>query len=281
MDRIRTMVDATPATRNRAVDLYRVIALLFVVLGHWLASAVWIEVGFGWATEARRPRNWTLLVVLVAAPVLLLAATAYGPYPVSMVAVPGAPENNTLPPTAAMLVIGAFQCALMRLAEPAASRWVSHRGPWTAVVAISSVMMTVYLWHLTAVALVVLAGYGIGWGFDIEPATAAWFVTRPIWIAVLTAVLAILVVLFGWAEHAVRKTATPHPVLVAGGAIAIVVAIAFFVTEGVVTREGDVIWGVLMLYAAGTLALGAWPVRPRRSQPKGQDLAAMCRWGME
>jgi len=43
MDRIRTMVDATPDSRNRAVDLYRAIALLFVVLGHWLAAAVWVE----------------------------------------------------------------------------------------------------------------------------------------------------------------------------------------------------------------------------------------------
>ena len=43
----------------------------------------------------------------------------------------------------------------------------------------------------------------------------------------------------------------------------IVVAIAFFVTEGVVTREGDVIWGVLLVYAAGTFALGAWPALRR------------------
>ena len=430
MQNIRAIADATPASRNRAVDLYRVVALLFVVLGHWLASAVWIapdgalrfntilaiadwthwltwlvqvmpvffivggysnwlsyasaqqkgsdlwtwltcrfrrlatpvvplvavitllilatlalgvdarivrsgswnalvplwflavyllviaamplgvwvwkrwgwwsvvagfacalavdtirfstdiewigwinfvfvwftahQIGFGWATEAHRPRNRTLLMTMVATPLLLVAATTWGPYPISMVAVPGAPENNTLPPTAAMLVIGAFQYALMRLAEPAASRWASRRGPWTGVVAISSVIMTIYLWHLTAVALVVLAGYGIGWGFDIEPATAAWFATRSIWIAVLTIVLGLLVVLFGWAEHAVRKTGTPHPFLVTGGAAAIVVAIAFFVTEGVVTREGDVIWGVLVLYLAGTLALGAWPVARRR-----------------
>ena len=430
MDRIRTMVDATPASRNRAVDLYRVIALLFVVLGHWLASAVWIEpdgtlrfntilavadwthwltwivqvmtvffivggysnwlsyaaaqqkgsdlwtwlttrfrrlttpvvplvavvtllilatlaigvdarivrsgswnalvplwflavyliviaamppsvwvwqrwvwwsvaagfalalvvdiirfstdiewvgwvnfifvwftahqAGFGWATEARRPRNRTLLILAAATPLLLVVATTYGPYPISMVAVPGAPDNNTLPPTVAMLVIGAFQYALMRLAEPAASRWASRRRPWTGVVAVSSVIMTVYLWHLTAVALVVLAGYGFGWGFDIEPATAAWFLTRPLWIAILTVVLAILVVLFGWAEHAVRTTTTPHPLSVAGGAAAIVVAIAFFVAEGVVTREGDVIWGALLVYAAGTLALGAWPTLRRR-----------------
>jgi hypothetical protein len=230
--------------------------------------AVWFtahQVGFGWASEAHRPRSETLVVVMLAAPLLLVAATAYGPYPVSMVAVPGAPENNTLPPTAAMLVITAFQYAVMRLAEPAVSRWVARPAPWTAVVGASSVMMTVYLWHLTAVALVVLAGHGIGWGFDLEPATAAWFVTRPIWIAILATVLAILIALFGWAEHAARSTTTPHPLLVGSGAAAIVGAIAIFVTDGVVTRDGDILWEVLLLYVAGTVAVGAWPQLRRPS----------------
>jgi hypothetical protein len=229
------------------------------------------QVGFGWATETRRPRTRTMLILLLGAPLLLIAATTYGPYPVSMVAVPDAPENNTLPPTAAMLVIGGFQYALMRLVEPAASRWVAGRRPWTAVVAAGSVTMTVYLWHLTAVALVVLAGYGFGWGFDIEPSTAAWFATRPIWIAVLATVLAALVAAFGWAEHAIRKTTTPHPFLVVFGASAIVGAIAFFVTVGVATREGTIIWGVLVLYAVGTLALGSWPLPRRFAHSKGQD----------
>ncbi len=35
----------TPATRNRAVDLYRAVAILFVVLGHWLLVAPVIRGG--------------------------------------------------------------------------------------------------------------------------------------------------------------------------------------------------------------------------------------------
>ena len=36
-------VDATPKSRNRVVDTWRVIALLAVVFGHWLAASVWVE----------------------------------------------------------------------------------------------------------------------------------------------------------------------------------------------------------------------------------------------
>jgi hypothetical protein len=36
-------VDLTPRSRNRVVDTWRVIALLVVVFGHWLAASIWVE----------------------------------------------------------------------------------------------------------------------------------------------------------------------------------------------------------------------------------------------
>ena len=33
----------TPAHRNRVVDTWRVIALLVVVFGHWLAASIWVR----------------------------------------------------------------------------------------------------------------------------------------------------------------------------------------------------------------------------------------------
>lgn len=43
MQGVDRAVDATPESRNRVVDAWRVIALLAVVFGHWLAASVWVE----------------------------------------------------------------------------------------------------------------------------------------------------------------------------------------------------------------------------------------------
>ena len=43
LERIDGIVDLTPDSRNRVVDLWRVIALLAVVFGHWLAASVWVD----------------------------------------------------------------------------------------------------------------------------------------------------------------------------------------------------------------------------------------------
>jgi hypothetical protein len=51
-------------------------------------------------------------------------------------------------------------------------------------------IMTVYLWHLTVlVILVALAWLAGGFGLRIEPASAEWWLTRPLWIGALYAAL--------------------------------------------------------------------------------------------
>ncbi len=34
------LADATPAGRNRAIDFYRVVAMVFVAVGHWFVIAI-------------------------------------------------------------------------------------------------------------------------------------------------------------------------------------------------------------------------------------------------
>ncbi|MCB1246561.1 MAG: acyltransferase [Acidimicrobiia bacterium] len=43
LDGVDRAVAATPPTRNRVVDAWRVIALGFVVLGHWLSASIWVQ----------------------------------------------------------------------------------------------------------------------------------------------------------------------------------------------------------------------------------------------
>jgi peptidoglycan/LPS O-acetylase OafA/YrhL len=39
----RRLAAATPANRNRVVDFWRVLAILMVVCGHWLAASIWVR----------------------------------------------------------------------------------------------------------------------------------------------------------------------------------------------------------------------------------------------
>ncbi|MCJ7780906.1 MAG: acyltransferase [Acidimicrobiia bacterium] len=231
----------------------------------WLNfGAVWItahQLGYGWATEHTRPRSAFLIAALPLTLAALVALTLFGPYPVSMVGVPGATENNTLPPTGVLVLLSLLQYGIVRLAEPAAQRLMTRRRPWRAVVGFHAVMMTVYVWHLPTMAIIVLIGYGVGFGFTVEPLTIAWWLTRPIWIAVLTTALVGVIAIFGRFEPRVRTTSSPNVAIIAFGVIASLTAISVGVVLGFVPEEGLMRWWVVALFATGVIALGAYPAR--------------------
>ena len=58
---------------------------------------------------------------------------------------------------AAIVALTVWQVALVMLARRRVSAWLARRGPWTAVVAVGSMAMTLYLWHITAM----VALYGL------------------------------------------------------------------------------------------------------------------------
>ena len=43
ISRIAAIADKTPASRNRVIDTWRVIALGFVVFGHWMSASIYVE----------------------------------------------------------------------------------------------------------------------------------------------------------------------------------------------------------------------------------------------
>jgi len=146
------------------------------------------------------PRRAGLLAVAGLGTALLLVAA--GPYPVSVVAVPGEPVQNTDPPTAALVAFGVGQLglvlALRGLLEP-----LLHRARvWQVVVAVNAVVMTVYLWHMGA--LVLGAGLLVAPGLlDVpEVGSGAWWLSRVPWVAALAGLLAVLVVALSPLERA-------------------------------------------------------------------------------
>ncbi|MBT2379663.1 acyltransferase [Streptomyces sp. ISL-111] len=120
-----------------------------------------------------------------------LALVAFGPYPLSMVGMPGEKVSNMAPPTLALLCHGLWLVGAVELLRAPAARLLARPRAWRTVVAANGVAMTAFLWHLTAM----LGVYGAMLALDLplpEPATAAWWAQTPLRLvaaAVLTAAL--------------------------------------------------------------------------------------------
>ncbi|PAZ09634.1 acyltransferase [Streptomyces sp. SA15] len=173
-------------------------------LGNYLF--VWLavhQIGFAWqdGTLPVRPRVAMPLLVGGAAVAVLL--TVLGPYPVSMVDVPGTSFRNLSPPTLALLALATAQLGLVLLLRDAAERWLQRLGPWMAVIAVNSVIMTVLLWHMSAFVLVAVAVYTSALFPLPQPPgeTEAWFLWKLPWLLALSTVLGALVAVFGRFER--------------------------------------------------------------------------------
>ncbi|WP_447039254.1 acyltransferase family protein [Streptomyces sp. DSM 118878] len=120
---------------------------------------------------------------------------ALGPYPLSMVGMPGERVSNMAPPTFALLCHGLWLVGAVELLRAPAARWLARPRVWRGVVAANGISMTAFLWHLTAM----LAVYGAQLALDVplpEPASAPWWAQVPLRMAAAAALTAALVVLF-------------------------------------------------------------------------------------
>jgi len=171
---------------QRGVPAVNWLNFLFVWLAVHQLGYRWQEGSFG-----RRP-VWFLgwLVMLV----WLVWA---GPYPVAMIGVPGSDLSNSMPPTLALLALGNMQIGLALTLEPVMRRLLGKAAFWTATVLVNGMIMTVYLWHLTAFVLVMVAAWLMGGlGLNMAPGSGEWWLARPVWFALYIAVTLPLIALF-------------------------------------------------------------------------------------
>ena len=165
---------------------------------------VWITVhqlGHLWYAEDQMPRSQAL-VWATGGIAAFAALTLFGPYPLAMVSVPGAEVSNTLPPDIMLLALTAAQWGLLRALEGPVRRRLQGEVPWTATVLVNSMIMTVFLWHSTA--MVVLIGGAVlagGPGLGLLPGSGGWWLLRPLWLAALMLLLTVMVGLFGRFER--------------------------------------------------------------------------------
>lgn len=142
---------------------------------------------------------------------LLVAA---GPYPLSMVGMPGEKVSNMAPPTLALLCHGLWLVGAVELLRGPGARLVARPRLWRGVVAANGVAMTAFLWHLTAM----LGVYGalLAAGVTLpEPASAAWWAQTPLRIAAAALLTALLVAAFRGFEQP-----SPAPVRPGSGPLA-------------------------------------------------------------
>ncbi|MTD57201.1 acyltransferase family protein [Amycolatopsis pithecellobii] len=126
---------------------------------------------------------------------------AFGPYPMSMIGMPGAPVSNMSPPTALLLSLAVGQLGLVLALRPQLRTLAERPLAGDALRWIGARFMSIYLWHMPA--LVIVAGISVlGFGYATpEPGSLRWFATAPLWFAAATTVLIGLLRVFGRFER--------------------------------------------------------------------------------
>jgi hypothetical protein len=123
-----------------------------------------------------------------------------GAYPRSLLGTDVERVSNAYPPTLCFLLGGVWAIGAAMLVRPALARWLERVRPWATTIALNAMIMTLFLWHMTAYLLAVLVLWPLGLGHQHD-STAGWWLERPIWIVVPAAFLAVLVALFGRFER--------------------------------------------------------------------------------
>jgi fucose 4-O-acetylase-like acetyltransferase len=172
-----------------------------VIEGHWhfvgwanylLVWGTFHQLGFAWHDGFLAGRRGRAFVLATGAIVALLALTWWGPYPVSMVGVPGARIQNASPPSAALLAFGLAQIGIVLLASPSVSAWLAEpaRGRLRNLIERANAMtMPVYLWHMVPVVIVTVVAYPNHWFAQPSIGSRTWWAQRIPWVAALTVVL--------------------------------------------------------------------------------------------
>lgn len=206
----------------------------------------WLNYLLCWAVLYQLGIAWQKGSLAGLGPVMLAAGSAcalwlliwLGPYPPSMIGVPGQAVQNTEPPSVAMLVFGCAQAGLAISVAPALNRVLRGDGVQRVLSRANANVMALYLWHMIPVVIVAIVGYPAGLLPQPEEGHAAWWLARLEWVVILSLVTAVELALLWWGR---RFFAAPLPALnVFGGRWAEPVTgasmasygLAFFAAEG-------------------------------------------------
>jgi hypothetical protein len=134
-----------------------------------------------------------------------------GYYPKSLLGTDVEPISNAYPPTVCFLLGGVWSIGAAMLLRSAVSGWLRRPGPWKATIFVNGVIMTLFLWHMTAYLIAILLLHPLGFGTQLD-STPRWWVERVVWEAVPAAILAALIAVFGRFERLGARVGEPRAV---------------------------------------------------------------------
>lgn len=215
------------------------------------------------------------LAVAAAAVAVLVLLTTVGPYPVSMIGLPGQRISNMSPPTLCILVLGIAQSALLLAAHDGLAMWLERPRVWRATIVVNVAVLSIFLWHLSAFIAVGAALLALGLPV-VEVGTAAWWAQKALWLALsLVALLAVVVIVSPVERRPSTPRAPDHLARRVMGAVAAVVGLAGLALAGFAdpleTGRRDLLGLRLSPLAALTLLVLGWLLA--RSPSAGDDAA--------
>ncbi len=246
----------------------------------WLGWAnyllVWVAVhqlGYAWRDGYFEPiaRRVSWCIVGFA---LLAALVELGPWPRSLVGVPGENPSNTTPPKIPLLALAMFQIGVVTLVEPWANRWLSRLRPWSITVLINATIMTIFLWHSTLMILLFGASVALGgFGLHAEPGSGVWWGARLLWITVFAAGMLPVVAMLSRFERASVARPDVASWRLLSGATIVCAGLAMLALNGVNAVSPPMLhgWALLLPFIGAEIA-GFGPVsalwrRSRRLSP--------------
>lgn len=189
-----------------------------------------------------------------------VAAVVLGPYDVPLVVTGAETFSNTTPPTFLLGLHCVWVSLLFVMAAPAIGRWARRPRVWYPVAVGNSGAMTLYLWHIPAIAVAAFALHAVG--IDaVDPAQAGFWGLMALRAAVFAVVMFALFVVLSPLEHRrlpwwdARVTARGARGALAGGLVCVAgVAVLLMAKEGLGSSTG---WWALAVFVVALLGARA------------------------
>lgn len=171
--------------RFRAGGAATHVAEVVSTLGVWLVA---YQLGWVYRAAVRSGDRQTGRIFTLVGIVGLVVSTNIGVYPRPMVATTTDAMSNLLPTTVPIMMLALFQCGLLLLLRPTLAAWCDRDRVRNLIDRLGAHALPAYLFHMVAVLVVVCAAESCGVRLSGHP-SATWWLTRPIWLAIVAAVL--------------------------------------------------------------------------------------------
>jgi len=216
------------------------------------------QLGYAWQQGRFRGVAPSLCLAIIAGSFLVLL-TQLGPYPISLIGVPGADFSNTTPPKLPLIALGLTQIGLLLVLEEPMRRWLANAKVWTATVLVNGFIMPIFLWHSTVMILTIgVCFWLLPIVLSVQPGSDLWWAYRPAWIVVYFLIMMASLPLFMWLEKKIGGGTSKHntgvAVIIFG--LGMCAGLAVLAGLGVVGNGAfGLNWLAILLPIVGVLAL--------------------------